>query len=161
MKKPIINDEFLLQRMPGKGGWTFAVIPDIPADKKFSSLWLKVKGSIENHEFENLSLAKIKNGGYFFPVRAAIRKTIQKQAGDYVRIKLYPDFSVFQIPEEIIDCLKLEPNAYPKFMELKESRQKEFVNWILSAKREETKAQRINTTITKVLKGEALYPKME
>ncbi len=161
MEKPIINSEFLLQKMPGKGGWTFALIPELADGKKFSSLWLKVKGSIDNHQFEKLSLAKIKDGGYFFPIRADIRKAIQKQAGDYVTIILYEDFSVFEIPEEIAECLKLEPNAYPKFIALKETRQKEFVSWILSAKREETKAARINTTIDKVLKGETLYTKME
>lgn len=156
-EKPIVNKKFLLQKMDGKGGWTFAVIPDLSFARKHRSPWVNVKGTIDNHPFENLKLAKIKAGGYFFPVKAEIRKQIQKQAGDSVKIVLFEDFSLFEIPEEIIECLKIEEDAYTAFMKLREFHQKEFVKWISSAKKEETRVERINATIDKLLKGELLH----
>ncbi|MES2560485.1 MAG: YdeI/OmpD-associated family protein [Bacteroidota bacterium] len=153
MTKPIVNKEFLLQKVDGKGGWTYALIPDLPLERKPRSLWVNVKGSIDDHTFENLKLAKIKAGGYFFPVKAEIRKAIRKQAGDSVKIVLFEDHSLFEIPEEIIECLKIEMDAYKAFMKLREFHQKEFIKWISSAKKEETRVERINATIDKLLRG--------
>ena len=161
MKKPLVQDEFLLQKMPGKGGWTFVLLSGIVIDSKKPSLWTNVTGTIDHHPFEGLSLAKTANGNYFFTIKAAIRKQIQKQAGDYVHLVLYEDHSLFTIPEELLDCLKIEPEAHQKFLQLKENHQKEFVHWIYAAKREETKAQRINSTIDKVLRGERVHLKIE
>ena len=85
MKKPLVQDEFLLQKMPGKGGWTFVLLSGIVIDRKKPSLWTNVTGSIDHQPFEGLSLAKTSDGKYFFPVKAEIRKQIKKQAGDYVQ----------------------------------------------------------------------------
>lgn len=157
MPKPLINDEFLLLRFPGKGGWTYAEIPGVMPDKTKAFGWVKVKGTIDDYAFDNFNLAPMKSGKLFMAVRAEIRKKIGKQAGDYVRIVLYEDDSVFVIPQELIDCLHFEEEAYVKFMQLREKFQKEFVNWIYAAKREETIAKRINRTIEMVLQNQTLY----
>jgi Domain of unknown function (DUF1905)/Bacteriocin-protection, YdeI or OmpD-Associated len=157
MEKPLVENDYLLQKFPGKGGWTYAVIPEILQNKNTPFGWVKVKGSIDNYEIKNYRLMPMGNGHLFFPVKAEIRKQIKKQAGDYVSIILYKDDSVFEIPQEIIDCLKYDEQAYQKFMNLSERYQKEFIKWIYAAKKEETKAQRINTTIDKVVHGKYLY----
>ena len=33
-EKPLVNAAYLLQKFPGKGGWTYAAIPEIPQNKK-------------------------------------------------------------------------------------------------------------------------------
>ena len=161
MKKPLVQDEFLLQKMPGKGGWTFVLLSGIVIDRKKPSLWTNVTGSIDHQPFEGLSLSKTSDGKYFFPVKAAIRKQIKKEAGDYVHLVLFEDTNAFKIPEEFLKCLTIEPEALQKFLHLKENHQKEFINWIYAAKQEETIAKRINSIIDKVLKGERLYKKIE
>jgi len=161
MEKPLVEKEYLLQKFPGKGGWTFAEIPEVLQNKNHPFGWVKVKGKIDDFEFSNFNLAPMKKGKLFMPIKAEIRKRIGKQAGDYVKIVLYEDKTVFEIPQEIVDCLKCDEQAYKKFMKLKERHQKEFINWIYAAKKEETKARRINATMDKVLKGENLYDKME
>ena len=30
--KPLVNREYLLEKFPGKGGWTYALIPEILQD---------------------------------------------------------------------------------------------------------------------------------
>jgi hypothetical protein len=34
MNKPLVDKKYLLEKSPGKGGWTYTVIPEILADKK-------------------------------------------------------------------------------------------------------------------------------
>jgi uncharacterized protein YdeI (YjbR/CyaY-like superfamily) len=56
-------------------------------------------------------------------------------------------------------CLKDEPKAYEIFVRLTEGYQKEFITWIYSAKKEETKASRIASAIKKILQGQTLSKK--
>ena len=93
------------------------------------------------------------NGRLFLPIKAAIRKEIGKKEGDWVRITLYADESPLEIPEELTVCLLDEPEAYNKFLLLTEGKQKMAIDWIYSAKKEETKVQRIAKTIENLLAG--------
>lgn len=160
MENPIVNAEFLMQKFPGKGAWTYIEIGPVAGEKK-SFGWLKVKGTIDDYEISSVNLGPMKGGGLFFAVKAEIRNKIGKQAGDYVWLKLYHDDSVFTIPQELIDCLKLEEAAHHKFIQLKEKHQKEFVKWIYSAKTDATIANRINKTMTLLLENKTLYQQPE
>lgn len=141
MEEPLINKEYLLEKFPGKGGWTFAVIPEIIQDKKAPFGWVKVRGSIDDYEFKNYKLMPMGNGKLFLPLKAAVRKQIKKEAGDYVKVILYKDDSPIEIPDELVVCLKDEPLAYETFVKLKEGEQKAFIDWIYSVKKDETKVE--------------------
>jgi hypothetical protein len=39
MEKPLINNSFLLQKYPGKGGWTYAALPIQKTIKKKLMAW--------------------------------------------------------------------------------------------------------------------------
>ena len=161
MENPIINDELLLLKYPGKGGWTYAEIPNLLYERPKPYGWLKVKGTIDNYELKEFNLAPNKAGGLFLALKSEIRKAIGKEAGDYVKVVFYEDHSVFSIPDELIDCLKIDEAAHKKFMKLKPSCQKEYVKWIYSAKKEETIANRINKMMTMVLEDKTLYQQAE
>lgn len=156
MEKPIVNAEFLMQKFPGKGAWTYIEIGQVAGEKKAFG-WLKVKGKIDGYEISGFNLGPMKGGGLFFAVKAEIRKKIKKEAGDYVCLELYHDDSVFAVPQELLDCLMLDERAHAKFLKMKEKHQKEFVNWIYAAKRDETIANRINKMMDMVLEGRNLY----
>lgn len=154
MKKPLVNNEYLLEKFPRKGGWTFAVIPEILQDKKVPFGWVTVRGSIDDYEFKNHKLMPMGNGKLFLPLKAAVRKKIKKEAGDYIKVILYKDDSLIEIPAELELCLKDEPLAYETFIQLKNGEQKAFIDWIYSAKKDQTKADRIATTINTIIKEE-------
>jgi hypothetical protein len=116
MERPIVNKKYLLEKYPGKGGWTFAVISEIAPDKRSRFGWVKVKGSIDNHEVKSYRLMPLGNGKLFFPVKAEIRKKIKKKAGDWVTITLFADHDPFEIPEEFMALLQDDPVAYDFFM---------------------------------------------
>lgn len=154
MEEPLVKKEYLLRRFPNKGGWTYAEIPEIPQDRHAPFGWVKVRGSIDGYEFKNYRLQPMGNGNLFFPVNAATRKKIHKQAGDYVTIILFKDASPLEIPNELLSCLKMEPNAYHRFLQFPEGEQKAFVEWIYDAKTDETKVKRIAATIEKSLNNQ-------
>ena len=142
-EKPIIDAELLLEKFPGKGGWTYAAVPnDLPV-KRTGFGWVKVKGTIDGYAIRDYSLAPMKGGQLFLPVKSAIRKKINKQAGDSIKVILFPDDSVFEIPEEITECLKTEIGAYALFFKLSAGKQREYIKWIYAAKQAETRAERI------------------
>ncbi len=121
MIKPLINKEYQLKKFPGKGGWTYAEIPEVPQDKNSPFGWVKVRGSIDGYELKFYKLMPMGNGKLFLPVKAAIRKIIGKQAGDFVSIKLYKDETHITIPDEIVECFKNEPPiAYENFLNFSE-----------------------------------------
>jgi hypothetical protein len=151
MEKPFVNKKLLLQKIPGKGGWTYAVIPETYKSKNPFG-WQAVMGTIDDYQVSNFKLMTIKAGGLFMPLSAKIRKAINKQAGDYVHVIFYIDNTPAQIPPELLACLKDEPQAYYNFLQYTTSEQKQFIDWIYAAKKEDTKVERIAATIAKVLK---------
>ncbi|MEO1053604.1 MAG: DUF1905 domain-containing protein [Bacteroidota bacterium] len=81
-----VNKKYLLKKLPGKSGWTYAEIPKIPQDRKAHFGWVRVNGSIDDYPLNKFKLMPMGNGTLFQPVKAAIRKKIGKEAGDHVQI---------------------------------------------------------------------------
>src|SRR6218665_1197583 len=158
-EKALVNKKYLLEKYPGKGGWTYAPIPEIKKDKKAHFGWIKVRGTIDGVEIRKYHLFPIKEGGMFLPVKSEIRKKIKKEAGDYVQVILFPDNEPLELPEELRLCLQEEPAAFKFFKSLSESEQGHYLKWIYSAKKEETKIERMAAAINKLAKKEKFYAK--
>jgi len=156
MGELLVHKKYQLEKFPGKGGWTYVVLSEIPQNIKRKFGMVKVKGRIDDYELMGYNLMPMGTGQLFLPVKAEIRKKIAKKEGDWVTVELYADDSGLAIPEELIDCLKDEPKAYANFMKLAESAQKEYRDWVYSAKKDETKVARIAKMIDMLLSGKRL-----
>ncbi|MFY7735116.1 MAG: DUF1905 domain-containing protein [Bacteroidia bacterium] len=156
---PLVDKKYVLEKISGKGGWTFARIPEILQDKKSPFGWVKVRGTIDGYEIRKYHLMPMGNGNLFLPVKAEIRKIINKKEGDTVHIILFKDNEPLEIPEEMLLCLEEEPQALTFFNKLTESEQKFYIQYIYSAKKEETKIVRLAKTINKLVKGLKMYDK--
>ena len=75
---PLVNAEYLLKKHPGKGGWTYAEIPEILQNKKNPFGWVKVRGNIDGFELKQYKLMPMGNNQLFLPVKAEIRKKVQQ-----------------------------------------------------------------------------------
>ena len=155
--KPIVNKKYRLEKFHGKGGWTFVRLPASINVNKAQFGWTKVKEAIDDFEIRKYYLMPMADGKLFLPVKAEIRKRIKKEEGDLVHITLYPDQEPLEVPEEMLLCLQDEPAAIAFFKTLSESEQKFYVQWIYSAKKEDTKVDRIAKTVNKLAKGLKLY----
>src|SRR5690606_10197849 len=112
--------------------------------------WVRVRGSIDHYEIKNYNLMPMGNGQLFLPLKAEIRKYLGKQEGDYVKIVLFADDNPTEIPTEFELCLRDVPLAYELFLTYTDGEKKAYINWIYSAKTEETKISRIASTINKI-----------
>jgi len=156
-EKPLVDKDYLLQKFPGKGGWTFASIPEILQDKHAYFGWVKVKGSIDGYPIKCYHLMPMGNGTLFLPVKAQIRKAIGKGEGDLVRVILYKDDAPLEVPEEFTICLKDDAAAMKNFRALPEGERKAMIDWIYSAKKEETKVNRMAKVINNLAEGKRFY----
>jgi uncharacterized protein DUF1905/bacteriocin resistance YdeI/OmpD-like protein len=153
-KKPLVSGEYLLQKFSGKGGWTYAAIPEITQNKNNPFGWVKVRGTIDDFQLKQYKLMPMGNGKLFLPVKSEIRKKIKKEAGDYVHVILCSDESKLEIPEEIMECFKNEPQKIQgTFLSFTEGEQKTYLDWIYKAKTEDTQANRIAKMMSRLQRG--------
>ncbi|KGO88552.1 hypothetical protein Q765_01195 [Flavobacterium rivuli WB 3.3-2 = DSM 21788] len=152
----LTDKEYQLERMPGKGGWTYVSLPEIKKDKDAPFGLVKVRGTIDGYEIKNYSLMPYGNGNLLIAVKADIRKAIGKEEGDSVRLILYKDTTGFEIPEEFRVLLLNEPGAYEAFVRHKKWEQKMCVTWIYTAKRDETRNERVKKTLYRLKNREKI-----
>lgn len=154
--KPLTDKQYLLERFPGKGGWTYARIPEIPAGGVPFGVF-RVKGSIDGLAIAKLHLMPLGGGELFLPVRAEIRKKIWKKAGERVHIILYPDNDPLIVPAEMQDCFDDDPEAKTFFDTLSETEKGYYVSWVYGAKREETRINRLAKAMVRLSRKEKFY----
>lgn len=155
---PLVNRECLLRKFPGKGGWTYAEVPEIAPDPANPFGWVQVRGSIDGFALSRYKLMPMGHGHLFLPVRAEIRKAIGKQAGDYVFVTLYPDASQAPVPEEIAACFKNEPPLVAEtFASFSPGERKAYLDWIGQARTEQTRADRIARMMARLERGLRLH----
>lgn len=76
----------IMQKSPHTGGWTYVVMDD--AAEYFGTHGaVKVKGTVDGQPFQTSFMA-MGDGVQMLPIKADIRKTIGKEAGDIVTVKL-------------------------------------------------------------------------
>jgi hypothetical protein len=153
MEKPLVNKKYQMQKFDGKGGWTYIVIGEIPKSERSKGGFVRVKGLVDDVEITSYNLFPMKSGEHFFPIKAEIRKKIKKNAGDWIKVVLYRDNDPIHIPGELLECLRDEPKAHKKFLQLNDHQQKSYIQWVYESKKDTTRAERIasliNTLLTK------------
>ncbi|GGD99929.1 YdeI/OmpD-associated family protein [Planktosalinus lacus] len=142
-KKPLVHKDYLLQKFKGKGGWTYAEIPEVSPGKNTPFGWVQVKGSIDGYPIEKYKLQPMGNGKLFLPVNAKIRKQIGKEAGDRVEVILFRDETPETVREELLLCLKVEPGALEAFQSLIPFKQNALTDWVYQSKTDTEKVNRI------------------
>lgn len=148
---PIVDNDFLLQKMSGKGGWTFVLLPELKAEKRSWFGMTKVKGTIDSYEISDYNLMPFGNGSLFLPVKSEIRKKIGKNEGDWVHVVLFLQGLPPVEMEDFFTCLAEEPMALQRYNELPKTEQKKLLDWIYSVRNDALRVERIALTIDKLL----------
>lgn len=137
---------------PGGGG-AFVEVP-FDVEKEFGSKRPKVKALIEGIPYRGI-LTRMGTDCHILGIRKEIREQIGKTFGDEVTITVEPDTESrrIEIPNDLMKELKKDKEAKAFFDKLSYTHQKEYVNWIAEAKKEETRQNRIAKTIEMLNKG--------
>lgn len=158
---PLVDKKYVLEKFSSKGGWTYVLIHKELKSKEDKIAWKKVRGTIDDFEIRKYHITSMPNiSGLILPINSEIRRHLKKGVGDQVHVILYPDIEPLEIPDEMLMCLQDEPAALNFFNSLSESEQKFYLQWVYSAKKEETKIDRLAKTVSRLQMGLKLYDKV-
>lgn len=138
---------------PG-GAWTRIDLPFDVAKAWGSRGRVSVKGTINGFAFRS-SIFPNGNGTHHMMVNKAMKEGAAAGAGDSVSVVLEPDTAerTIAVPADLKRAVKANRAAASLFDQLSPSCRKEYVEWIDSAKREETRKTRITKAVEMLAAG--------
>ncbi len=139
-------------RIEQSGTRTFLAVPFDPNEVWSEKDRHYVNGSIGGHKIRGVLVS---DGIYFFlPIGPSWRRERPLEAGAMVDVVLAPDGpQADALAPDIADALDAEPDAARFFQSIAPFYRKNFVRWIDSAKRPETRAARIAEAVTMLKAG--------
>lgn len=138
---------------PGGGG-AFVTIP-FDVEKIFGKSRVKIVATIDGEPYRG-TLVRMGGPCHLLLILKEIRAKIGKSFGDEVEVELAEDLAprVVVMPQDFQEALEENPGTRAVFERLSYTRQKEAVQWIEAAKREQTRRERVLAVIEQ-LKGKA------
>jgi hypothetical protein len=126
---------------------TFIELP-FDAEKSFGKKRVKVKAWFDGILYRG-TLMRMGRSCDWLGITKEIRKKIGKTPGDTVHVVIEEDKEerIIAIPQDLAELLLKNKSESDFFHSLAFTHRKEFVNWILDAKREETRRSRLEKTI--------------
>lgn len=140
----------------GPGAWTYVRVPE-PACERLSvgSARAAVAAAVNGAEFHGSVMTG--PGGYrYLVVNGSVRRAAGNvTAGDEVDVEVWLDRQVraVSVPDDLRAALTSEQAARKNFDAMSYSRQREYVAWIESAKKEETRQRRVSQAVTRLKEG--------
>lgn len=131
---------------------TYIEVP-FDVEQTYGKKRVKIKATIDGFIYCGSLVRMDKMCPHFLLITQAVRKAIGKSVGEQINItlELDSDERVVELPQELAELLKRQPVAEQFFNNLSYTNRKEYVQWLLSAKRPETKANRLQSIIEKLL----------
>jgi Domain of unknown function (DUF1905)/Bacteriocin-protection, YdeI or OmpD-Associated len=115
---------------------------------------LKIKATFDGHPYRG-TLVNMGTGCHLLGVRKDIRHAIGKKPGEVISVTIEKDTEerVVAVPDELQQILDKNPKAKSFYESLSFTNRKEYVQWISSAKKQETKNKRLAEILSRLLKG--------
>lgn len=114
---------------------------------------VKIKALFDDKAEYRGIMSNMGTGCHILILTQEVRRKLGKSFGDSVLVELEHDLEKREviIPEDVQNLLAEYPEAQAFFEKLSYTHRKEYINWITSAKREETRAKRMVGFIEKLL----------
>lgn len=155
MKKVLKNPgvvEFSVPIIDPGGGGAYIEFPFDTEELYGTKGRIPVKVHFDGHPYHGTML-RYGTEKHIIIIVKKIREAINKQAPETVNVKVALDDKTRQItvPDDVHKSLEMNQTALESYNKLSYTNQKEYINWILEAKREETRQNRIEKMIQKLL----------
>jgi len=150
------KQSFQARIVEGRGGGAFVDVPfDVP-EVFGSRRQVRVKGTIDGHPFAS-SIAPMGAGAYLLGLHKATREAIGKSIGDSVDLVIEADTTerVVTVPDDLKRALARNAAANKTFENFAYTHRKEYVQWVESAKKPETRQRRIAEAVSRIARGDS------
>ena len=143
--------EAVLERPDATGAWTFLQVPFDVQEAFGSRARVAVKGTVNGVAIRS-SLMPQGDGTHILVVNKSIRDQAGAEAGEAVSVTLERDTAARTVdtPPDLKSALADGGVAPSAFDGMSYSHQKEYVDWIESAKRPETRARRVAKAVSMI-----------
>jgi hypothetical protein len=127
--------------------------PPFDVEEIFGSKRVKVKASFDGIEYRG-SIVRM-GGIYMLGMTKEIRKRINKEFGESVEVILEKDEEdrTVEIPSDFSMLLEQNTEAKSTYDKLSFTAKKEYISWITSAKKAETRQSRLTQALIKLGEG--------
>lgn len=137
-------------KMGEKTGWTFVFIPMAIAEQinPGCKKSYRVKGRLDAVEVSGMSFVPMGEGNFILALKTSLRKELRKEEGAILRLELEEDkdFKV-EMPADLELCLMEEQHLMDNFLKLPKSHQNYYINWLNTAKTEQTRTKRLTQIV--------------
>lgn len=146
--------EAVLEKPDQPGSWTYLVIPFGVEEAFGSKGQVKVRGTINGHPFRSSARPR-GDGQHYLVVNKDIRDSIGAIPGSSVQVVMERDLDerTLDMPNDFDEALDADVIARARFDKMSYSHQKEYVEWIEAAKKDETRARRIVKAVEQIAEG--------
>ena len=158
MTKPSAKIRFkttLLRPASPKGAaWTFLVLPQAASAKLPTRSMITVDGTLDGQPFQ-ATLEPDGQGSHWLKVDRALREAAGAAAGDAVALEIAPvDVEPEpRVPADLHEALAVNPDARATWSDITPVARRDWIHWISSGKKAETRARRIETACDKLASG--------
>jgi hypothetical protein len=149
--------ESVVQHSGEPGTWSTMPLPPDVSSSLGGRARVPVKGTINDVPFRS-SAMPAGDGGFFVVVNQGLQKQAGVKPGDRVHVVLERDDEPreVEVPPELAQALAKDAEASRAFQAMSYSRHKEYVDWILDARSEETRQRRAARAVEMIRHGKRL-----
>jgi hypothetical protein len=135
------------------GGGAYVDVP-FDVEEAFGSKRPRINASIEGVPYRG-TLVRMGGPRHVLIILKGIREQIGRSVGDEVKVTLEPDTEprVVAVPGDLASALKRDRQAKAFFDTLSYTHRKEYVAWIVEARKDETRRARIARTLDMLRAG--------
>lgn len=139
---------------PGNASWTFLVLPKSASSKLKTRSMKTVEGTINGYAFR-ATLAPDGRGSHWLKVSKKLRESAGAVAGDRVTLEFVPAAQEAEprVPGDLRKALAAAPEAQLLWSEITPVARRDWIHWITSAKRSETRVRRIDNACAMLAAG--------
>ena len=140
--------------MEGKG-WSFVTMPKSASEELPARGRVAVEGTINGFEFRSSAFPD-GDGSHNIQINSTMREGARVAVGDLAEFSISPSTDAVKItvPADLSAALKKSAKAGALWDAITPKARAEWVSWIASAKKEETRTARTDKTIERLSKGE-------
>lgn len=143
-----------LQAAGPQGAWTFLQLTPEQSASLGQRGRVPVTGTLNGFPIST-SVAPMGDGTHAMIINKAMQAGAHVKAGDEVKVSLEIDTAprTVETPPDLKKALARDTKAKSFFKELSYTHQKDYVTWIISAKRPETRERRVEETVKLLNEG--------